>query len=260
MAAQLLEEDLLNCSICLGRYRDPVTLPCGHSFCGNCIQDSWRRCEKTCPQCRQPFPEGAKLSRNVTLSTLLQALPGVLQAPPAAAAPRPDPATGHSARCPRHGRPLEFFCRTEGLCVCSACTVHDCSHHERALLDVERRMREDQLRARVLATRQQVAQAENQLQELQQQSSRIESSACTLASAVSRRFSSLLQVLEKQQASTLSDIEVAKKQALGQVLEEEQRLTEHLRALSQYDHSVQDLLGQVDDYIFFQVPDIRASG
>lgn len=141
MAAQLLEEDLVTCSICLGPYRDPVTLPCGHSFCGNCIQDSWRCCEKTCPECRQPFPEGAKLCRNVTLSTLMQVLPGVLPTPPAAI-PRPDAATGHSSRCPRHGRPLEFFCRTEGLCVCSACTVHDCSHHERALLDVERRVRE----------------------------------------------------------------------------------------------------------------------
>lgn len=135
MAAQLLEEDLVtSCSICLCRYRDPVTLPCGHSFCGNCIQDSWRRCDKTCPECRQPFPEGTKLSRNVALSTLLQALP--------AAIPHPESATGPKARCPRHGRPLEFFCRTEGLCVCSACTVHNCSHHERALLDVERRMRE----------------------------------------------------------------------------------------------------------------------
>lgn len=140
MAAQLLEEDVVTCSICLGRYRDPVTLPCGHSFCGNCIQDSWRSCEKSCPECRQPFPEGAKLSRNVKMSTLLQALP-VLPAPPAVT-PRRDSATSHSARCLRHGRPLEFFCRTEGLCVCSACTVHDCSHHERALLDVERRVRE----------------------------------------------------------------------------------------------------------------------
>lgn len=250
MAAQLLEEDVVTCSICLGRYRDPVTLPCGHSFCGNCIQDSWRSCEKSCPECRQPFPEGAKLSRNVKMSTLLQALP-VLPAPPAVT-PRRDSATSHSARCLRHGRPLEFFCRTEGLCVCSACTVHDCSHHERALLDVERRVREDQLRARVLVTQQQVAQAETQLQELQEQRSRIESSACTLASVVSRRFSSLLQALEKQQASTLSDIEVAKKQALGQVLNEKQRLTDHLRALSQYDQSVQDLLAQADDCIFFQ--------
>lgn len=87
-----------------------------------------------------------------------------------------------------------------------------------------------------------------------------QSSACTLASVVSRRFSSLLQVLEKQQASTLSDIEAAKKQALDQVVTEKQRLTDHLKALSQDDHSVQDLLGQVDDFIFFQVPDTRAAG
>lgn len=244
MAVQLLEEDLVTCPICLGRYCDPVTLPCGHTFCGNCIQDSWRCCEKICPECRQPFPEGAKLSRNVKLSTLLQGLPAAIQ--------RLESGTSQSARCPRHGRPLEFFCRTEGLCVCSACTVHDCSHHERALLDVERRVREDRLRARVMVTRQQATQAESQLQELQQQSSRIESSACTLASVVSRRFSSLLQVLEKQQASTLCDIEEAKKQALDQVLHERQRLTDHLKALSQYDQSVQDLLGQGDDFIFFQ--------
>ncbi|KAL6046937.1 hypothetical protein STEG23_019977, partial [Scotinomys teguina] len=250
MAAQLLE-DLMTCSICLSRYRDPVTLPCGHSFCRDCIQDSWRCWEKTCPECRQPFPEDAKLSRNVTLSTLLQTLPCELPPPPAAT-PLPELGAGHSASCPRHGRPLEFFCRTHGLCVCSACTVYECRHHERALLDVERRLREDQLRARVAVTRQQVTQAETQLQELQQQSSQIESSACTLTSVVSRRFSSLLQALEKLQASTLRDIEVAKKQALGQALSEIQRLTGHLEVLSQYDHSVQDLLGQVDDCIFFQ--------
>lgn len=88
----------------------------------------------------------------------------------------------------------------------------------------------------------------------------MQSSACTLASVISRRFSSLLQALEKQRASTLSDIEVAKKQALDQVLNEKQRLTDHLKALSQYDHSVQDLLAQADDCIFFQVPNIRATG
>ncbi|XP_028745548.1 tripartite motif-containing protein 65 [Peromyscus leucopus] len=250
MAAQLVE-DQVTCSICLDRYRDPVTLPCGHSFCGGCMQDSWRCWEKTCPECRQPFPEGTKLCRSVTLSTLLKTLPLELQAQ-AAAIPLPEPGADHGARCPRHGRPLEFFCRTDGLCVCSACTVHECRHHERALLDVERRVREDQLRARAAVARQQVTQAETQLQELQQQSSQIESSACTLTSVVSSRFSSLLQALEKLQASTLRNIEVAKKQALDQALREIQRLTEHLEVLSQYDHGVQALLGQVDDSSFFQ--------
>lgn len=141
MAALQLEEDQVTCSICLCRYWNPVTLPCGHSFCGTCIQDSWRSSEKLCPVCRQPFPAGTKLCRNVTLSNLLKALPPELPAP-ATAIPRQETGAGHSARCPRHGRSLEFFCRTEGLCVCSACTVHECRHHERALLDVERRMHE----------------------------------------------------------------------------------------------------------------------
>lgn len=136
-----LEEDLVTCPICLCRYRNPVTLPCGHSFCGTCIQNFWSCCEKLCPECRQSFPEGVKLCRNVKMSSLLQALPPVLQEP-STAIPRQETGAGHSARCLRHGRSLEFFCRTEGLCVCSACTVYECSHHERALLDVERRMRE----------------------------------------------------------------------------------------------------------------------
>lgn len=133
--AALQLEDKLTCAICLGLYRDPATLPCGHNFCRACIQDCWRRCQKECPECRQPFPDGAELCRNVALSDLLELL-----RPGAGADPRADP--GARARCPRHGRPLELFCRTEGRCVCSACTVLDCDLHERALLDAERRERE----------------------------------------------------------------------------------------------------------------------
>lgn len=34
-----VESDYLMCSICLGRYRDPRLLPCGHSFCKQCLDD-----------------------------------------------------------------------------------------------------------------------------------------------------------------------------------------------------------------------------
>lgn len=140
MATQLLE-DKLTCSICLGLYQDPVTLTCGHNFCGDCIRDWWGRQEKACPECREPFPEGAELRRNVALSGVLE----VVRTRPSSA-PEPggdrEPAPGPGARCPRHGRPLELFCLTEGRCVCSACTVRECRHHERALLDAERRKRE----------------------------------------------------------------------------------------------------------------------
>ncbi|KAK3085288.1 hypothetical protein FSP39_001132 [Pinctada imbricata] len=34
-----VEEDYLMCSICLGRYTEPKLLPCGHTFCKQCLSD-----------------------------------------------------------------------------------------------------------------------------------------------------------------------------------------------------------------------------
>ncbi|XP_065765559.1 E3 ubiquitin-protein ligase TRIM65 isoform X2 [Muntiacus reevesi] len=242
MAAQQLEEKL-TCSICLELYKEPVTLHCGHNFCGACIRDWWGRCEKVCPECREPFPDGAELRRNV-------ALRGVVEELRARPGPCPDPGPG--ARCPRHGRPLELFCRTEGLCVCCVCTVRECRLHERVLLDAERRAREAQLRATLEVTQQQAAQAKRQLQELQQRSSQIQNSACTLTSVVSGKISRLLQALELQRARALRDINVAKTQALEQAEEEKQRLERHLEAVSLCDHRIRHLLEHLDDQTFFQ--------
>lgn len=245
MAAEL--EEKLTCSICLVLYHDPVTLSCGHNFCKCCIQDWWRGQEKQCPECREPFPEGAELRRNVTLSGVLE----LVRAAPSQA-PGPLSASESGARCPRHGWPLELFCRTEGRGVCSACTVHECRNHERALPDTERRERETQLRARLEVMEQQAARAESQLQELQRCSGQIKRSACTMSSMVSNKFSRLLQALEMQQALTLQGIQAAETRALAQAQGEEQRLQDQLDALAQDSRRIRDLLGEGDSQAFLQ--------
>uniref|UniRef100_A0A8C5MJS2 Uncharacterized protein n=1 Tax=Leptobrachium leishanense TaxID=445787 RepID=A0A8C5MJS2_9ANUR len=57
--------DELTCSICLSIYTDPVTLPCGHSFCRLCIGDVMDTLERsgayTCPECRAEFQERPSL-------------------------------------------------------------------------------------------------------------------------------------------------------------------------------------------------------
>nr|XP_012634305.1 tripartite motif-containing protein 65 isoform X4 [Microcebus murinus] len=111
---------------------------------------------------------------------------------------------------------------------------------------------EAQLRARLEVTHRQATQAETQLQELQQRSSQIQSLACTLASSVSGKFSSLQQALEMRRAVVLRDIEVAKTQVLAQARDEEQRLQGHLEALTSHGHRIQELLEQVDDTTFLQ--------
>ncbi|CAF0953479.1 unnamed protein product [Brachionus calyciflorus] len=45
-------DDILNCSICLDRYKEPKILPCHHSFCAECINRLKINGSVTCPNCR----------------------------------------------------------------------------------------------------------------------------------------------------------------------------------------------------------------
>ncbi|XP_045902844.1 E3 ubiquitin-protein ligase TRIM21-like isoform X2 [Micropterus dolomieu] len=70
-ASCLLSEDQFLCSICLDVFTDPVSTPCGHNFCKNCITEHWNvKVTWKCPMCKEPFTTRPELHINTFISEM----------------------------------------------------------------------------------------------------------------------------------------------------------------------------------------------
>uniref|UniRef100_A0A8C7KSV2 Tripartite motif-containing protein 16-like n=1 Tax=Oncorhynchus kisutch TaxID=8019 RepID=A0A8C7KSV2_ONCKI len=76
--AVLLDQDQFSCSVCLDLLKEPVTIPCGHSYCRSCIEGCWDQDDLkgiySCPQCRQTFTPRPALRKNNMLAEVVEKL------------------------------------------------------------------------------------------------------------------------------------------------------------------------------------------
>ncbi|XP_070849370.1 E3 ubiquitin/ISG15 ligase TRIM25-like [Chaetodon trifascialis] len=134
--AAVLDQNQFCCSVCLDLLTEPVTLPCGHSYCKSCIKGCWDQGEEkgkySCPQCRETFNLRPQLRRNNMLAEVVETLKksSTQQASPHAAAADVDCAGPADVPCDfcSENKPKKatMSCLT---CLASYCPAHIKPHH-----------------------------------------------------------------------------------------------------------------------------------
>ncbi|XP_036374487.1 tripartite motif-containing protein 16-like protein isoform X11 [Megalops cyprinoides] len=170
-----VEQDQFSCSICLDLLKDPVAIPCGHSYCMDCIKGYWDQDDHTvvctCPQCRETFTPRPVLRRNTMLAEVVEKLKktGLQAAPPAHCYAGPgDVAKLEETLCFNHDKLLEVYCRTDQQCICYLCTMDEHRGHDTVSAAAERTEKQKQLGETQRKFQQRIQEREKELQDLRQ--------------------------------------------------------------------------------------------
>ncbi|XP_076018526.1 E3 ubiquitin/ISG15 ligase TRIM25-like [Genypterus blacodes] len=301
----LLDKDQLNCSICLDVLRDPVTIPCGHSYCCHCIKDYWDVDEYlgvfVCPQCRQSFNPRPMLAKNTMLADLVDRLSKTrLQD----TTPTPSPSfaqpgdvecdvcTGKKNKavrsclvclasycdvhvqphyesaafkkhklvtasknlqeniCPRHGKLLEVYCRTDRQCICYPCLTDEHRGHDTVPVEAEIQQKQCQLDEIKRICQQRTHQRDNEVQELRQAIFSLTRSARAAVQESDNIFTELIRSIELKRFEVRELIMAQEKITVGQAEELLEKLQKEIVELKKHEAELQKL-SHTDDHIHF---------
>jgi len=112
--------DYLACHICKELYMDPRVLPCGHTFCFNCINQCRGNRQPgqsmPCPLCRQQVTTlPSQLPKNYSVTNILEKIKEL----------------GSAVNCDQHvDRKIELYCTDCKVAICMMCFITSHNGHK----------------------------------------------------------------------------------------------------------------------------------
>lgn len=125
----------IKCPICFEDFKNPVSLPCDHTYCQRCIADHVcaRPGPSLCPECRRPFQRkdlrDCRLLGNIVYAARENLVAGRSQRRSGVGCERGSAGATDELLCPEHQEKLKLFCMNDEKLVCFIC--RDSDRHQR---------------------------------------------------------------------------------------------------------------------------------
>ncbi|XP_030607807.1 tripartite motif-containing protein 16-like protein [Archocentrus centrarchus] len=241
-----LDRETFSCLICLDLLKDPVTIPCGHSYCMNCIKGFWDEEEEkkicSCPQCRQTFTPRSVLVENTMLADLVEKFKKTgLQAAPA-------------DHC--YAGPEDEACdvcterKMKTVKSCYLCSVDEHKGHNTVSAAAERTERQRELEVSRINIQQRIQDKEKDVKLLQQEVEAINQSAHKTVEHSEKIFTELIRVIQKRSSDVKQQIRSQQETEVSRVKELQEKLEQEITELKRKDAELKQL-SHTEDHIQF---------
>ncbi|XP_078081432.1 E3 ubiquitin/ISG15 ligase TRIM25-like isoform X2 [Mustelus asterias] len=294
-------QDKFVCAICLDIFSNPTTLPCGHSFCLQCMHGYWELSSSSdtasCPQCLHTFNPRPSLHKNLILCEILEELRSSGKLSPGAEAGPEDvvcdlctttklkgrkscldclvtlcqshlttheKASGDHTlvdpvkqlkaqqQCAAHGKPLDWFCRTDGMCICELCVSEQHLIHETVTVPEEVDKRQKLILQESSEHKQQLQKTLAEISNLQLKADSIKNSSQEVRTEITKKFTAMIKVIEEAHRKVIGLVNNDEQVVLRQVDSIRSQLQQRSAELSRNENQLSSLLKINHHLIFLQ--------
>ncbi|GCB78896.1 hypothetical protein scyTo_0017800 [Scyliorhinus torazame] len=154
--------------------------------------------------------------------------------------------------CATHGKPLDWFCRTDGMCVCELCASQQHLIHETVTVPEEMAKRQNLILQESSKNKLQLQKTLAEVSKLQLKADSVKNSSQELRTEVTKKFTAMIKVIEEAHKEAIGLINDDEQAMLRQVEGVRSQLQQRCAELSRNENQLSTLLKINDDLIFLQ--------
>ncbi|CAL9701448.1 unnamed protein product [Knipowitschia caucasica] len=232
-----------SCPVCLEVYKDPVLLPCSHSFCKACLQNCWGEDgTRQCPVCKRcSFVRDPPC--NLILKNLCDAFAQQLSLK------QPSQA---EAICPHHKEKLQLFCLDHQQPVCLVCRDSR-AHHEHKFRPINEMAQDyrEQLQKSLLPLQDRLQETSDVIQHWYQTGEYIKQEGDRTEKLIQKEINKMRDFLQKEEQERVQAVRTEVQQKISLMEQNVAALSEEMETLSNSIRQTQEEL-KASDVAFLQ--------